>query len=192
MGYILLNNAAQMCIAPSYGGGFEFLNFVEASVERVLNFPDRLIYAILSDFREHHLRIVPSSVRAPSFQIIEGGIGAGTIIEHESSLGHEPQPVRYVVAEPEPGRVLTMTGSGGAIVQTFQLTNSSPTQCSLNMSAKFRSRNGLLGLIDRILGRMELERVLNQKLDNLELYAATLGATIRPSEVTGEPTTQPT
>lgn len=113
--------------------------------------------------------------------MIQGGIGKGTIVEFESSLGHEPQPLTYHIDEPEPGRLLTMTSTNGAIVQTYKIVDSVLGRCEVTFSIRYQRRPGLRGLFDKVAGPMEIERILEQKLDNLELYAATLGATIHGS-----------
>lgn len=160
------------------------MSFVENSVTRTLQFPVSLIYVILSDFREHHLRIAPSSVRPTSYRLIAGGVGHGTIVEFATSIGHEPSPAQFVIDETIPGREFTLSTTNGAIVQSFVLSEDGPDRCAVQFSIRYRHRPGLLGLFDRVVGPMEIERILSQKMNNLELYAATLGTTYTGSAST--------
>ncbi|MEJ7839256.1 MAG: hypothetical protein WKF81_10585, partial [Thermomicrobiales bacterium] len=100
-------------------------------------------------------------------------------VEFESSIGHEPQPVTYHVPEPEPGRRMIMTSINESIVQTFEISGQDLDRCTLRLEIRYPQRPGLLGLVDRVIGPMEIERILKQKFDNIELYAATLGANVR-------------
>jgi ribosome-associated toxin RatA of RatAB toxin-antitoxin module len=158
--------------------GSRELRFAENSLTRTIPFDATMLYAIVSDFAEHHRRITPEYVVNSSYRIIQGGHGEGTVVQFESTTGRVPGPIQYVIEEPEPGRVLTMSYNDGVILYTWTFDPIAPGQCSLTASIRYQCREGFHGLYDRFFGPLEISGALVQLFDNLERYAETLGARV--------------
>jgi hypothetical protein len=144
-----------------------------------------MLYAVVSDFAEHHRRITPDQVINSTYRVVQGGKGVGTIVEFESTTGRQPGTIQYVIDEPEPGRVLTMSYNDGVVLYTMTFDPVEPGVCNLTGTIRYQCRNGLYGLYDRIFGRSEIIATLTQLFDNLERYAQTLGSRVvssRPAQ----------
>lgn len=154
------------------------MEFVEAVVRRDLPFPAATVYAIVADVRDHHFRVVPESVDRSTYRVLEGGYGAGTVVEYQTAISRIDHPLRYLVEEPEPGRVVVFRHEGGLVEKRYEVDAAGPAACTMTSRVRVARRAGFLGIIDRLLGRSFIQRMAEQKLDNIEQYAATLGAVV--------------
>src|SRR4051795_13542570 len=77
------------------------------SAERLIDAPPDVVYHCLADYRAHHR--VDGGFLPPTFtdlQVLEGGIGAGTVIQFWTRIGGRSATRVQEVTEPDPGRVL--------------------------------------------------------------------------------------
>src|SRR5438105_2600685 len=82
--------------------------------------PAAQVYGIISDYRQHHPRILP-----PAFSdltVEQGGVGAGTVIRCAFRAGGRTLRFRQRVEEPEPGRVLAEIDLDTGAVTRFTVT----------------------------------------------------------------------
>jgi hypothetical protein len=95
---------------------------VTVVAERVMCAPANVVYAILSNYREHHPAILPPAFS--EFYVERGGIGAGTVISFKYRAPRGVRSFRDLVAEPTPGSVLTESDATGRTdkVTTFTIT----------------------------------------------------------------------
>ncbi|HET7092753.1 MAG TPA: SRPBCC family protein, partial [Thermomicrobiales bacterium] len=117
---------------------------IHVSAERVIPAPAPAVYALLADYKSGHPTILPSAFS--DFRVLEGGIGAGTRIQYALTIGGRGRDVEAVIAEPEPGRVLTETTVEGGLVTTFTV-DPIGGRSRLRFDTIWEPNRGLTGLI---------------------------------------------
>jgi hypothetical protein len=79
--------------------------------------------------------------------------------------------LRMQVTEPEPGRTLVQTDTGGSgLVTTFTVTPHRE-QALVNITSSFDGETGVAGLIEGIIAPRRLHRVYVKELAHLNAYA---------------------
>lgn len=144
---------------------------VTASAERRLTVPADVAYRCLADMTEHHPRILPSAFS--DFTVEEGGVGAGTVVSYTFQAGGRVRQYRMVVAEPDPGRVLTESDTGSSLVTTFTV-DPDGEGCRVRIVTTWTGAGGIGGFFERRFAPRALERIYATELDNLQRYAAAL------------------
>lgn len=137
----------------------------QARASRTLDASPERVMAILRDYRTEHPAILP---RPPftALDVVEGGIGAGTVLElGMKTLGKE-QRLRGVVTEPEPGRLLVESYEGpNGLVTSFTVD---ATNRGTNLVIDTRGRvlsKGLLGRLERWMTERMLQSVYRREID---------------------------
>lgn len=141
---------------------------VLASAERTIPAPAAAVYALLADYREGHPSILPPAFS--NFSVLDGGTGAGTRIRFTLTVGGRAQEAEGIVAEPEPGRVLTETYAGNGSVTTFTV-DPVGNDSLLRIETAWESRPGLAGLFERFIVPRVLRRLYREELDHIQLWA---------------------
>jgi hypothetical protein len=138
------------------------------SAERVLNAPPEVVHHCLADYREHHR--VDGGFLPPAFtrlDVLQGGVGAGTVIRFTISLGGRSVTRTQHVSEPEPGRVLVESGDGEGSTFTVQPEgNATRLRIDTTLNAP-----GLEGLVMRMLGARIMRPLYADEMSRLESYA---------------------
>ena len=91
---------------------------IVASAEGTVDAPADTVYGYIADMREHHPRFLPPAFS--DFQVESGGVGAGTCFK--LTAGGRTREYRTVVAEPEPGRILTESDTNSSAITTFTVS----------------------------------------------------------------------
>src|SRR5829696_305134 len=91
---------------------------IHAESSAIIDAPQAEVYALISDYREGHPRILPRE-HFSDLKVEEGGQGAGTVITFVAAVGGTKQTMRGRVAEPEPGRILTENYTTSSMVTSF-------------------------------------------------------------------------
>lgn len=142
---------------------------VEASAE--VHAPADRVYAILADFREHHPKITPPKYFGP-VTIEQGGMGAGTIIRFPMTVLGRKVDCRSIITEPAPGRVLVETETNTKTVTTFTVDRGPDGSSQVTIASQFTGRDGIMGAIERWIGRRVIRGIYAQELQLLDSYAA--------------------
>ncbi len=132
--------------------------------------PPETIYAIIADYQDGHPRILPRQLR--NLQVVEGGIGAGTVITFEAHVLGSVQRFRGTISEPEPGRVLVETYEGSGEVTTFTVDPADGGSRSAVTITTEWTTGGIAGLVQWLLAPPVLRRVYAEELRNLASRAA--------------------
>ena len=82
--------------------------------------PADVVYRYVADMREHHPHFLPPAFS--DFRVESGGVGTGTITRFKMTAGGRTREYRMKVAEPEPGRVLTVSDADSSAVTTFTVS----------------------------------------------------------------------
>ena len=93
---------------------------IVVSAEGTVDAPADTVYGYIADMREHHPRFLPPAFS--DFQVESGGVGAGTVTRFKLTAGGRTREYLTVIAEPEPGRILTESGIGSSAVTRFTIS----------------------------------------------------------------------
>lgn len=128
------------------------------------------VFAILSDYREHHPQILPKEY-FPSIQVEQGGQGAGTVFRVTTrALGVERR-YHMIVTEPEPGRVLVETDSAVDLVTTFTVTPVDQGQrAHVHIATDWAPAPGIAGWLEQKLTPLIMRRIYHKELRQLAAY----------------------
>ena len=141
---------------------------VEVSATRAIAAPPAVVYAIIADYHVGHPSILPPKWFGP-LTVVEGGVGAGTRIRFSMKGMGPERPMEAIVAEPEPGRVLTETYPATGGVTTFTVEHA-PGGSLVTFHTTWQAR-GIAGLIERLAAPGFLRRVYKDELDQLQILA---------------------
>lgn len=133
------------------------------SVSGEIPAPPREVYAILTDYRDRHPRILP---RPPfvSLDVKEGGIGAGTIIHVRMRLLGRDTAFDAVVEEPEPGRILEEHNSNGYVTRFMVEPAGAEDRSRVTIETRTPPRPLGLGALERWLVRRWLREAYQREL----------------------------
>jgi hypothetical protein len=141
---------------------------IEVSATRAIGAAPDIVYGIIADYRRGHPAILPAKWFGP-LTVVEGGVGAGTRIRFSmKGLGPE-RPMEAVVAEPEPGRLLTETYPATGGVTSF-IVEPAPAGSSVTFRTTWQPR-GIAGVFERLAAPGFLRRVYKDELDQLQILA---------------------
>lgn len=142
-------------------------------VSRVIGVPAARAYAVLSDYRQHHPKILPQ----PTFgalDVEEGGVGAGTRIRVTMRVMGRPRVLRMLVGEPEPGRVLVEEDVDTGDVTTFTVRPRGDAACEVEIATTWKAKPGVAGWLERMFNPRVAGPLYEKELENLEAYARSL------------------
>ena len=130
--------------------------------------PSEVVYGIIADYRTGHPQILPR----PYFEWLEverGGRGEGTVIRFQMRVLGQTRVLRAAVTEPELGRVLVETDTGGdGPVTTFTVEPEAEGSGSeVTISTELTSSGGLVGVAERVVLRRLLRRIYARELEQL-------------------------
>ena len=97
------------------------MSTIRVSAESDIAAPAERVYRVLSNYRDHHPKILPPAFS--NFAVEEGGIGAGTVMRFDMTTMGRTQSARHRVEEPEPGRVLREIDLDRDLQTTFTVTD---------------------------------------------------------------------
>jgi uncharacterized protein YndB with AHSA1/START domain len=144
---------------------------ISARAEREVDAPANLVYRILSDYRQHHPRILP-----PAFSpltIEAGGIGSGTIISFSVTVGGRTVHHRVQVEEVEPGRLLVESNPETGLRTTFTVTPRGAGRSHVAIETRY-AKGGIMGAIEGLVAPRAMRSLFGDELQRLEAYAHTL------------------
>jgi len=143
-------------------------NVVVASAERTIDAPAGEVYRYLADMQLHSRFLPPPFY---DFQVEAGGVGAGSIVRFKINFAGGVRELRMQVTEPEQGRTMVQTDTGGSgLVMTFTVTPQGE-QTLVNISSGFDGETGVAGFVERIVAPRRLHRVYLEELARLDAYA---------------------
>ena len=140
------------------------------SMAAIIPAPPAKVYRILADYHRHHPRIVPPE-HFRNFQVLEGGVGAGTRTRFQVRVLGSVREVNHVVSEPEPGRVLMEAEPDGSSPTRFTVEPSDGERTRLTIASELSSRPGAAGIVERWITSMALRRIYRKELARIAAYA---------------------
>ena len=151
--------------------------------------PAARLYGIIADYRAGHRAIVPPR-NFPRLEVLEGGVGAGTVIEFDMRVLGATRTARATITEPEPGRRLVETIPDGAVVTTFTVVPHGDAAAEVTIATELPVRGGLLGEVEGRLAGAALRKVYREELSRLADYAVR-GADAGVTRPSGGPWSRP-
>jgi hypothetical protein len=125
------------------------------------------IYALLADYQTHHPRILPADFT--NYRVEEGGVGSGTIVSFDLTVGGRRRSYRQRVEEPEPGRKLTETDLATGATTTFTVTPAGDGS-RVEIMTEYDAAGGVAGIVERLIAPLLLSRVYDDELTLLTTY----------------------
>ena len=141
---------------------------VEVSATRTVAAPPAVVYGINADYPVGHPAILPPKWFGP-LTVVEGGVGAGTRIRFSMKGMGPERPMEAIVAEPEPGRLLTETYPATGGVTSF-IVEAAPGGSTVTFHTTWQAR-GVAGFFERLAAPGFLRRVYRDELDQLQILA---------------------
>ena len=128
--------------------------------------PAEIVYGIIADYRNGHPHILPRKYF--EWLVVEqGGRGEGTVIRFQMRVLGQTRVLRAAVTEPDPGRVLVETDTGGAGPVTTFTVEPAGSGSHVTFSTEMTSTGGPLGVLERFVLRRVLRRVYARELEQL-------------------------
>jgi hypothetical protein len=137
---------------------------IQVAASRAFPVPAPLVYDILADYREGHPSILPDAFS--NLEVLEGGIGAGTIIQFDLKLAGRTSTTTATVSEPEPGRVLREIESQRGLATTFTVESKGSGGCRVSIVTTWKA-SVLKGLVERLLVPAMLRPLYEEQLDKI-------------------------
>ncbi|HEX8117648.1 MAG TPA: SRPBCC family protein [Pyrinomonadaceae bacterium] len=125
-----------------------------------------VVYNIIADYRNGHPQILPRKY-FEWLEVERGGRGEGTVIRFQMRVLGQSRVLRAVVTEPEPGRVLVESDTGGAGPVTTFTVEPEGDASRVTFSTALASAAGPLGVLERFVLRRVLRRVYARELEQL-------------------------
>ena len=128
--------------------------------------PAEVVYGIIADYRKGHPQILPKQY-FEWLEVEQGGRGEGTVIRFQMRVLGQTRVLRAVVTEPEPGRVLVETDTGGVGPVTTFTVEPEGSGSEVSISTVLTSAGGLTGVLERFVLRRLLRRIYARELEQL-------------------------
>jgi Polyketide cyclase / dehydrase and lipid transport len=141
---------------------------IVVSAERMVDAPADTVYRYIANMREHHPHFLPPAFS--DFRVESGGVGAGTIAQFKMTAGGRSREYRMVVAEPEPGRVLTESDTASTAVTSFTVTPRDAASL-VRISSTWEGAGGIGGVFERMFAPRALRAIYTDELARLDAYA---------------------
>ena len=143
------------------------------SAQRIMDVSPDVVYRCIADYEHHHR---PDGFLPPAFsdmRVIQGGIGAGTVVSWAMDLGGRHETTTATISEPDPGHILVETSD--TVVTNFVVEPSGGG--SLVRFDTVIDEPGLRGVMTRLFATRLLRPIYDDELQRLEAYARQLAAT---------------
>ncbi len=141
---------------------------VSVAAEGAVGAPAARVYTYLSDYQQHHPRILPDAFS--DFVVEQGGVGAGTVIRFRLKAGGRTRAYHQRVDEPDPGRVLRETDVNSNANTAFTVTPEGDGSRVRIVTTWERSK-GIAGVFERLFAPRLLNKLYADELARLDRYA---------------------
>ena len=140
---------------------------VQASAERTVDAPADEVYGYLADMHRHPHFLPPAF---SGFQVVEGGVGAGTVTTFAVTAGGRTRNYRMNVTEPVPGRTLVETDANSSLVTTFNVEPQGGKSL-VRIHTSWDGAGGIGGFFEKTFAPGAMRRLYLDELNRLNTYA---------------------
>jgi len=137
------------------------------SAEHTIDAPADVVYGYLADMHQHQKFLPPAF---SDFQVVEGGVGAGTVTQFKVTAGGRTREYRTQITEPEPGRTLVETDTRSSLVTTFSVSPQDGKSL-VRISSSWDGAGGIGGFFERTFAPRALRKMFLDELNRLNTYA---------------------
>lgn len=138
-----------------------------AEESAIIEAPSHRVYDIIADYHRGHRAILPSRYFT-EMNVIEGGRGAGTLVEVAMNVLGARARLQLTVSEPDPGRILQEEDVAAGVVTTFTVdpvNGASQSRVTIRTAAK--TSPGLRGRMERLVSPAVTRRIYREELAQL-------------------------
>ncbi len=135
--------------------------------EGAVGAPAELTYQLIAD-DEHHKCFLPDAFS--NFEVLEGGVGAGTLHRFTLTAGKRVREYVMRVDEPEPGRIITETDQNSSLVTSFTVTPDGDS-CRVLIRTQWDGAGGIGGFFERTFAPKVMRGMYADELARLDRYA---------------------
>lgn len=146
---------------------------IKASANSIINATPQKVYALLADYQKEHPKILPEQ-NFSDYKVVQGGTGAGTIIEFQFEVLGQSRLVRAEVTEPEPGHILAEEDMEVGLVTTFTVEPVNSRQKTLVTIETNYQKAGIMGFIERFTSPPLLRRIYKEELQKLKKHVQSM------------------
>lgn len=136
--------------------------------ERPVAAPADVVYRCIADYKNHHAHFLPPQFS--QYKVVEGGYGAGTVVEFTSNLGGQTRKFRAKIEEPMPGKVLVERDTLSELVTTFTVLPEG-SGCRVSFETVWQSTRGFAGILEGLFAPALMRKMYQDELTRLEQYA---------------------
>ena len=140
---------------------------VEAAAERTIDAPADAVYAHLADMHQHSHFLPPAF---SDFQVVEGGVGAGSVTTFAVTAGGRTRTYRMNVTEPVPGRTLVESDANSSLVTTFNVEPQG-AKSLVRIHTSWDGAGGIGGFFEKTFAPGAMRRLYLDELNRLNAYA---------------------
>ena len=139
---------------------------VQASAERTIDAPADDVYGYLADMHRHAHFLPPAF---SDFQVVEGGVGAGSVTTFAVTAGGRTRNYRMNVTEPVPGRTLVESDANSSLVTTFNVEPQGGKSL-VRIHTSWDGAGGIGGFFEKTFAPGAMRRLYVDELDRLNTY----------------------
>ncbi len=145
---------------------------VQVESSRLINASPEAVFNVLADYRVGHPAILPKPYFT-GLTVLEGGRGAGTVLEVEMQIFGVERSYRQQISEPEPGRILQEDSvelqRNLPLVTTFTVEPRGQ-QAQVTISTRFQTAPGFQGMMERLMNPPVMRQIYSKELAQLDAY----------------------
>jgi hypothetical protein len=146
---------------------------IHVTYSAVIDASPEAVYGVFSDYNVAHKAVLPK----PYFTdmvVLEGGQGAGTVIDVHMEVMGVKKTYHMTVTEPEPGRLLVETDHNTGERTHFIIEPlADGRQTRVTLDSKFNVSSGFAGSIERLITPPITRRIYKKELANVAAYLQT-------------------
>lgn len=135
-----------------------------------VNAPAEKVYAVLANYHTGHPSILPPRY-FKSLQVVEGGIGAGTVVDVDMEVYGVKAHYHLTVSEPEPGHILQEEDPSLGALTTFTVNPIGPAEADVTIDTTMRAAPGIKGWIEKRMNPPIMRRIYREELAQLNTVA---------------------
>lgn len=140
---------------------------VQASAERMIDAAAETVYGYLADMHRHANFLPP---QFSDFQVVEGGVGEGSVTTFAVTAGGRTRNYRMRVTEPAPGRTLVESDANSSLVTTFSV-EPQDGKSLVRIHTSWDGAGGIGGFFEKTFAPKAMRRIFLDELDRLNAYA---------------------
>ncbi len=157
---------------------------VRVEQSSVIEAPPARVYAVLADYGKEHPKILPRWF-FKSVRVVGGGTGAGTALVVQTGFLGGYRRLRMIVAEPEPGRVLTESDLESGVATSFTVGPHGSDASVVTIATLWPQSGGLAGRFEAWMVPNLLRAVYRAELSQLAALLSASSANASRSQPLG-------